>query len=158
MAIFLSIFLIIGLLIISNFTPIPPSDILLFITILFGSCSAFGIILDMIFTLVLYQRIEVTEGGLTLQRGIIRRHISWDQVSLFAVDHKKDEKGNITSHWDELSGEQKIVRWEYTPEISSRTTLIFTPADYPQELACLRSYICAQTDLPLRDLRGFRDE
>lgn len=103
-----------------------------------------------------YQRIEANETELVVQRGFIRRSLSWDKARLFAVSHRKDDRNKSISHWDELSDGKKVICWEYDAEISPRTAFQFSPAEYPQELICLRSYIRERTDLPLRDLRSFQ--
>ncbi len=137
--------------------PVPLSDVLSLETLLFSCLSFSWIILAVIVALLLYQRIEANETGLTVQRGLICRHISWDQAQLFAVDHRKNNKKEEgASNWDELSGKRRVVRWDYDAEISPRTLLQFTPPEYRQALERLRSYIHEKTALPLRDLRSFR--
>jgi hypothetical protein len=136
--------------------PVSLSDVLSLGILLLGGLSFSWVVLGMIVVFLLYQRIEANETGLTVQRGVIRRHISWNQAHLFAVDHKRDDKKKeVVSNWDELSGERKVVRWDSDAEISPRTLLKFAPPEYQQELERLRSYIHAKTGLPLRDLRSF---
>lgn len=142
-------------LLIAPITSTPLSDTLLAGVLIFIFFGAFMIALHALFAVMFYQRVEARETELIVQRGFIRRQLSWDQARLFAVDQTKDINNTI-SHWDELSGDQKVVRWEHNAEISPWTALKFSPPEYRQELACLRNYIRAKTDLPLRDLRQFR--
>jgi hypothetical protein len=151
------VILAIVFMIVAIIAPISLSDVLSLGALLLSVLSLSWVVLGMIVVLLLYQRIEANETGLTVQRGLMHRHISWDQAHLFAVDHNRDDKKkDVASNWDELSGERKVVRWDSDAEISPRTLLQFTPPEYKQELERLRSYIHEKTGLPLRDLRSFR--
>ncbi|HEY7419182.1 MAG TPA: hypothetical protein VH593_28625 [Ktedonobacteraceae bacterium] len=154
------IFVILGIVtlaiiftIVAFIAPVSFSDVLSLGAILLSGMSLFWVVLGVIIVFLLYQRIEANDTGFTIQRGLARRHIAWNQVHLFAIDHKRDDKRKEITNWDELSGEHKVVRWEYDAEIPPRTLLQFTPPEYQQELEHLRSYIHAKTGLPLRDLR-----
>ena len=149
--------LVIVFTIVALITSAPLPDLLLLGAILFSALSLFWIVLGLIVVLLLYQRIEANETGLTVQRGLIRRRIAWDQAAVFAVDHKIDDRRRErASNWDELSGESQVVRWEYDAEISPAIFLQFTPPEYQQALERLRSYIHQKTGLPSRDLSSFR--
>lgn len=151
------VILVIVFTIVALIVPAPFPDILLLGAILLSSLSLCWVVLCLIVVLLLYQRIEANEIGLTVQRGLIRRQIAWDQALVFAVDHKIDDRRRErASNWDELSGESQVVRWEYDAEISPAIFLQFTPPEYQQALKRLRSYIHQKTGLPLRDLRSFR--
>lgn len=96
-----------------------------------------------IFGVALYQRIEVTEQALFVQRGIVRHKMVWEQAVLFALISKN---GGY-----ELSSERKIVRWSPKPGV-----LITHPREkqaYQRLMDSILVYIQHRTNLPLRDLR-----
>lgn len=123
------------------------SNVLLAEILAFGCFGVLMCILHALVAAMLYQRIETNKTELIVQRGLLRRSISWKQAHLFATDRTADAKSNA-SNWDELSDGQHVVLWKYDAESSPRTTLTFSPAEYSQELVCLMSYIHAKTDLP----------
>ncbi len=119
-----------------------------------GLWSACWIVVQGTVTLGLYQRIETSESGLLVQRGAIRRRISWNQACLFAMD-TTNFRGRLSNQF-ELSSAQQIVRWGWESK-GSRPQFAFQPAppEYRQALEHLLSYIHEKTALPLRDLRSF---
>lgn len=101
---------------------------------------------------LLYQRIEITEQALVVQRGLKRRKIRWEQARLFAVIRVLNGKGVPVQY--ELSSAHVLLRWNasYPPGFGF-VTCPAEKAAYEQLLAGLLAYISTKTGLPLLDLR-----
>jgi len=101
---------------------------------------------------LMYQRIEITEQALVVQKGLKRRKMPWGQARLFAALRVLDRKGMPVLY--ELSSASMLLRWNafYPPGFGFVT---YPPgkAAYEQLLAELLAYTHARTDLPLLDLR-----
>jgi hypothetical protein len=99
-----------------------------------------------------YQRIEVTEESLMVQRGWKRRAIPWKEARLFAVIGL-DEKNNSRVTQYELSSKRAILRWVHVP---AGVGFVLQPGnrdEYKRLLENLRVYIRVKTGLMVRDLR-----
>lgn len=104
---------------------------------------AFVAVVVGIIGLALYQRIEVTERALLVQRGIVRHKIAWERAILFALI---SENGGY-----ELSSKRKIARWSQKAGVF--VTYPIEKYIYQHLMGAMLVYIQHRTDLPLRDLR-----
>lgn len=134
------------------------SNLLVTLSEILAFWTAYWIVLQGSLTVMFYQHIEANEGGLLVQRGVIRRRISWDQARLFAIDHINGRGTTSTQY--ELSGIKQIVRWGWmnTKRPLPQFTLKPAPPEYQRETERLMSYIHERTGLPLRDFPAMRKE
>jgi hypothetical protein len=95
--------------------------------------------------IAVYQRIEVTEQALIMQKGIIRSKITWEQALLFAYIAKNKEY--------ELSSKHAILRWSRSYSGLGFTSRPVEKQAYEHLIDAMLVYIQQRTDLPLRDLR-----
>lgn len=102
--------------------------------------------------LAFYQRIEITDKALMVQRGWRRRRIAWPEARLFALV-SLDEKRNSATGQYELSSSQTILRWTFS---LGGAAFVLQPRDrkeYGRLLEEILVYIRAKTGLMIRDLR-----
>lgn len=139
------------------FALVPNSRSIFISLIVTGSALPILIILSFI---VLRQRIEITEQGMTIESTIIVQRIRWQDARLFAIlsANLLSKKNHLTGGY-ELSGPDKIVRWiRLSPGIHfSPFRFMLKPAlpfdEYDWQMDALLSVIAAKTGLPLYDLR-----
>lgn len=116
------------------------------------------------FAVGFYQRIEVTEGALIVQRGWLRRRLFWNEACLFAVLDLDEparsssravvhEREHLRARLYELSSPRTILRWVHG---AAGPAFVSSPRDreeYRRLLEELRAYIRIKTGLMVRDLR-----
>src|SRR5579875_397286 len=109
-----------------------------------------GIIIGLTGTLM-YQRIEATEQALTVQRGLKRQKLLWEQAKLFASIRILG--GGDTPAQYKISGEHKLLRLTTAyPPCYGFVTRPQGKEPYERLLNDLLTYIHARTGLPLLDL------
>jgi hypothetical protein len=157
----LGIILFVGcLLLVVNgwvFTLIPDASHYIFISLIVT--GSFLLILAILFFIVMRQRIEVTEQGITIDSIIVQR-IRWQDARLFAIlsANLVSKRNHLTGGY-ELSGPGTIVRWtRLSPGLHfSVFRFMLKPAlpfdEYDRQMDALLSVIAAKTGLPLYDLR-----
>ena len=101
--------------------------------------------------LSLYQRIEVSEEGMTVRFPFHSKTIRWQEARLFAVDVLA--KGSQPADHYELSSEITILRWSRKLEPSRFTRLSSPFPEYAWQIDALLSLIAGKTGLQLYDLR-----
>lgn len=125
-------------------TPIMDSGTIIILGIFFVFLGGFFGMLG----LLRYQRIEATQEGLLIQRGLKRRTIPWEQATLFASVKLKGLPDQY-----ELSSASTCLRWEaHYPQGVFIASSPKTRQEYEQQLLNLLSVIRSRTGLPLMDL------
>lgn len=116
------------------------------------------------FSLGFYQRIEVSEDSLMVQRGWLRRSIPWNEARLFAI-LTFDQPGNSSSRtivsekehsgprMYELSSPRAILRWVHGAVGPAFTLYPRDREEYQRLMEELRAYIRMKTGLMVLDLR-----
>lgn len=102
--------------------------------------------------LALYQRIEITDKMLLVQRGWRRGRIPWSEARLFAV-LSLDEKARARADYYELSSARTILRWTHVAPAGGFTLSPRNREEYMRLLEELRVFIRVKTGLMVRDLR-----
>ncbi len=116
------------------------------------------------FSLGFYQRIEVTQDSLMVQRGWLRRHIPWNEARLFAI-LSFDQPGNSAARTVvnererpgprlyELSSPRTILRWVHGVVGPAFALYPRDREEYKRLMEELRAYIRMRTGLMVLDLR-----
>lgn len=100
---------------------------------------------------VYYQRIVVTEEGMSVCTLFQRRSVRWHDVRLFAIDENKAFLAPLApSLTYELSSAGSIVRWGRDIHALG---ILGRSEEYHRQMEALLSFIGAKTHLPLSDLR-----
>lgn len=103
-------------------------------------------------SLVCYQRVEATAEALSVQQGLLRKWIPWQEARLFAVINL-DGSTSMPVNRYELSSARTILRWTHAAVGSGLVLLPGDRQEYRKLLEELRTCIRARTGLMLRDLR-----
>lgn len=116
------------------------------------------------FAVGFYQRIEVTEHALLVQRGWLRQRIPWHEARLFAILNLDEpassstrsivrEREQFTARIYELSSPRTILRWVHTIAGPAFVSSPHDREEYRRLLEELRAYIRMRTGLMVLDLR-----
>lgn len=133
--------------------------------LIFAASAALFALITGLFALGKYEYIEANEHGLLRQKGVLRHHLLWDTLRLFAVGGKARQ----APEWIELSSQEVLLRWPFlkqrpgwpgkaedlylvreTPDAPYKP---ITRHEYEDQLLRLYGYIQMKTRLSLRDLR-----